>query len=62
VDDRIAIHLEAAGKVLEAVKAHEDFIKAENLATAISYEFAEKEFSTEIKLAGEKCRISIERR
>jgi len=62
VDDRIAIFVGASGRPLDAVKIHENFIKTENLALEISYDFEEKEFSKEIKLAGEKVRISIERR
>jgi isoleucyl-tRNA synthetase len=62
VDDRIAISLEAGGKILEAVQAHEDFIKTENLAAEIRYAFEEGEFSKEIELSGESFRIGLERR
>ena len=61
VDDRIRIWFDATGKVLEAVNVHEEFIKAENLALEITRGFEEREFTKEIKLAGEKFRLSIER-
>ncbi len=61
VDDRINIYLEAEGKVLEAVKAHENFIATENLAQNIDHGYQEKDYASTVKIAGEEIRISIEK-
>ncbi len=61
VDDRIRISLDAPDAIVEAVKAHESFIKTENLAVEIGFELREMEYSTEVKLAGEKMKLSLER-
>jgi isoleucyl-tRNA synthetase len=38
VSDRIALNLSAAGVVTDAVRAHQQFVAAETLATSVSYE------------------------
>jgi isoleucyl-tRNA synthetase len=61
VDDRIRIYVETSGKVLEAVKAHHDFISAENLAVQIEHAFKEMGSAFETRIAGEKVRLSLEK-
>jgi len=63
VDDRITIYLDlpADGQVVKAISAHEAFIRNENLASAIERDYVDKEYSKEIKLAGERIKISIAR-
>jgi isoleucyl-tRNA synthetase len=61
VDDRINIYLDAEGKVLEAVKAHQDFISTENLARNIEFGYQEKEHNFNVKIAGTETRVSLEK-
>ena len=61
VDDRIHIYVETSGKVLEAVKAHHDFISAENLAVRIEHTFQDSGHAFETKIAGEKVRLALEK-
>ena len=59
VEDRIALRLAGDGDLLDAARAHEDYVTGETLATAIAYEGdGEGEPAT---IEGRELRIAVER-
>jgi isoleucyl-tRNA synthetase len=59
VSDRIALTLGGDASLLEAARAHEEYVTGETLATSISYDGAGAD--TEARIEGRELRIAVER-
>ena len=59
VTDRIALRLEGDPELLDAARAHQDYLADETLATTVSYDGAQAPAKTEIE--GRELRIAVER-
>jgi isoleucyl-tRNA synthetase len=59
VSDRIALTLGGDRALLEAARAHEDYVSVETLAVSVSYDGAEA--GTEARIEGLELRIAVER-
>jgi isoleucyl-tRNA synthetase len=59
VSDRIALTLGGDDSLLEAARAHEDYVTGETLATSISYDGAGA--GIEARIEGRELRIAVER-
>jgi isoleucyl-tRNA synthetase len=59
VEDRISLILGGDPKLLEAVRAHEDYVAGETLATSLSYDGSSEGESAEIE--GRPLMIAVER-
>ena len=57
--DRIALTLAGDAQLLDAARAHEEYLAGETLATAVRYDGAEAGARTEIE--GRELRIAVER-
>jgi isoleucyl-tRNA synthetase len=58
VSDRISLTLGGDDELLEAIRAHEDYVSGETLATSLSYDGAGGEATT---IEGRELRIAVER-
>jgi isoleucyl-tRNA synthetase len=59
VSDRISLRLGGAGELLEAARAHEEYIAGETLATSVAYD--EGALPTAATIEGRELRIGVER-
>ncbi|HEY1358168.1 MAG TPA: isoleucine--tRNA ligase [Thermoleophilaceae bacterium] len=59
VEDRISLTLDGDGELLDATRAHEDYVTGETLATQLAYDGAEAPDRAEID--GRELRISVKR-
>jgi isoleucyl-tRNA synthetase len=59
VTDRIKLQLGGDEELLEAARAHEDYVTAETLATSISYNSALPESAATARIDGRELRISV---
>jgi isoleucyl-tRNA synthetase len=59
VEDRIALTLGGDGELLDAARAHEDYVARETLATSVTYDGA---VGSPVEIEGRELRISVERR
>ena len=59
VSDRIALTLDGDAALLDAARAHEDYVTGETLAVSISYDGASA--GTEARIDGRELRIAVER-
>ena len=59
VTDRIVLTLGGDSELLQAAQAHQAYLAAETLATAVSYDGADAEAKTEIE--GRELQIAVER-
>jgi isoleucyl-tRNA synthetase len=58
VEDRIALTLDGDGELLDAARAHEDYVASETLATSVSYDGA---VGFPVTIEGRQLRIAVER-
>jgi isoleucyl-tRNA synthetase len=58
VEDRIALTLGGDAELIEAARAHEEYVAGETLATALSYDGAE---GAPAEIEGRKLRIAVEK-
>jgi isoleucyl-tRNA synthetase len=58
VSDRISLALGGDAELVEAARAHEEYVAAETLATSVAYEAAD---GTAAKIEGRELRIGVER-
>jgi isoleucyl-tRNA synthetase len=58
IEDRIALRLGGDSELLEAARAHEDYVARETLATSLSYDGADRAAAD---IDGRQLRISVER-
>jgi isoleucyl-tRNA synthetase len=59
VEDRIALTLGGDGELLDAARAHEDYVARETLATSVTYDGA---VGSPVEIEGRELRIFVERR
>jgi isoleucyl-tRNA synthetase len=59
VEDRIALTLGGDGELIDAARAHEDYVARETLATSVTYDGA---VGSPVEIEGRELRISVERR
>ena len=60
VEDRIALTLGGDAELIDAARAHQDYVTGETLATSLAYDGAESGVPAEVD--GRELRISVERR
>ena len=58
VEDRIALTLGGDGELIDAARAHEDYVARETLATSVSYDGA---VGSPVTIEGRELRIAVER-
>jgi isoleucyl-tRNA synthetase len=61
VEDRIALELGGDERLLDAARAHEDYVAGETLATSVTYDGAGSD-AAESKIEGRRLLISVSRR
>jgi isoleucyl-tRNA synthetase len=59
ITDRISLTLGGDAELLDAARAHEDYVAGETLATGVTYDAAGSGVSTSI--AGRELRIAVDR-
>ena len=58
IEDRIALTLGGDGELIDAARAHEDYVARETLATSVSYDGA---VGSPVTIEGRELRIAVER-
>jgi isoleucyl-tRNA synthetase len=61
VEDRISLTLEGDDELLDAARAHQDYVAGETLATSVEYDGAGGS-AAEAKIEGRRLLISVSRR